>query len=230
MSAILMDFGLGETADAIRETTARFASAKIAPRAAEIDASNTFPAICGRRWANWDCMGSPSRRSGAATVSATWNTSCHGGDLPGVRSPRPSYGRIRTCASTSFGAGLPPAQKRRYLPKLLSGEHVGSLAMSESGSGSDVLSMQLRGGPVGALPARTAEILDHQCARKPIRRWCTRDRRSRAHGIIGLHGREGHEGIQRLEEARQDGNAWFGHRGTRFQGCEVPARTSWGAR
>jgi isovaleryl-CoA dehydrogenase len=145
MSALPMDFGLGETADAIRETTARFAAEKIAPLAAQIDATNTFPREL------WPQMGELGLHG--ITVEEEWG-GLGLGYLEHVVAME-EVSRASASVGLSYGAHSNlcvnqlrrwgnPTQKRRYLPKLISGEHVGSLAMSEAGSGSDVVSMKLR--------------------------------------------------------------------------------------
>jgi len=145
MSATLMDFGLGETADAIRETTARFAAEKIAPAAAGIDETNTFPREL------WPQMGDLGLHG--ITVEEEWG-GLGLGYLEHVVAMEEisrasgsvglSYGAHSNLCINQLRRWASPEQKRRYLPKLISGEHVGSLAMSEAGSGSDVVSMQLK--------------------------------------------------------------------------------------
>jgi len=145
MSALPMDFGLGETVDAIRDSTARFAAEKIAPIAAQIDASNTFPREL------WPQMGALGLHG--ITVEEEWG-GLGLGYLEHVvameevsrasASVGLSYGAHSNLCINQIRRWATPEQKTRYLPKLISGEHVGSLAMSETGSGSDVVSMQLR--------------------------------------------------------------------------------------
>ena len=145
MSALPLDFGLGETADAIRETTARFAADKIAPLAADIDASNRFPREL------WPEMGELGLHG--ITVEEEWG-GLGLGYLEHVVAVE-EISRASGSVGLSYGAHsnlclyqlrrwADAGQKKRYLPKLISGEHVGSLAMSEAGSGSDVVSMQLK--------------------------------------------------------------------------------------
>jgi isovaleryl-CoA dehydrogenase len=145
MAPAQMHFGLGETADAIRETTARFAADKIAPLAARIDATNEFPK------ALWPAMGELGLH--VITVEEEWG-GLGLGYLEHVvameevsrasASVGLSYGAHSNLCINQIRRWATPDQKRKYLPKLLSGEHVGALAMSESGSGSDVVSMQLK--------------------------------------------------------------------------------------
>src|SRR3984885_16160953 len=140
-----LDFGLGETADAIRETTARFAADRIAPRAAEIDASNHFPREL------WPEMGALGLHG--ITVEEEWG-GLGLGYLEHVVAMEEisrasgsvglSYGAHSNLCINQLRRWANPEQKRRYLPKLISGDHVGSLAMSEAGAGSDVVSLQLK--------------------------------------------------------------------------------------
>jgi len=145
MSALPMDFGLGETVDAIRESTARFATEQIAPIAARIDATNTFPREL------WPPMGALGLHG--ITVEEEWGGLglgylAHVVAMEEVSrasaSVGLSYGAHSNLCINQIRRWATPAQKSRYLPQLISGEHVGSLAMSEAGSGSDVVSMQLR--------------------------------------------------------------------------------------
>jgi isovaleryl-CoA dehydrogenase len=140
-----LDFALGETADAIRDSTARFAADRIAPRAAEIDASNTFPREL------WVPMGELGLHG--ITVEEDWG-GLGLGYLEHVVAME-EVSRASASIGLSYGAHSnlcvnqlrrwgTDEQKSRYLPKLISGEHVGALAMSEAGSGSDVMSMSLR--------------------------------------------------------------------------------------
>ncbi len=140
-----LDFALGETADMIRETTHRFASDRIAPRAAEIDESNTFDRSL------WPEMGALGLHG--ITVEEEW-----GGLGLGYLEhciAMEEVSRASASIGLSYGAHSNlcvnqirrwgnPEQKAKYLPKLISGEHVGSLAMSEAGAGSDVVSMKLK--------------------------------------------------------------------------------------
>jgi isovaleryl-CoA dehydrogenase len=141
----MLDFGLGETADAIRDTTQRFAADRIQPLAAEIDESNAFPR---HLWPEMGALG---------LHGITVEEECGGlglGYLEHVVAME-EVSRASASVGLSYGAHSnlcvnqirrwgAPEQKARYLPKLISGEHVGSLAMSEAGSGSDVISMKLR--------------------------------------------------------------------------------------
>ncbi|MDB5464224.1 MAG: ivd, partial [Phenylobacterium sp.] len=139
-----LEFGLGETADAIREATQRFAADKIAPLAAKIDETNTFPREL------WPQMGELGLHG--VTVEEAYG-GLGLGYLEHVVAME-EVSRASASVGLSYGAHSnlcvnqirrwgSEEQKRRYLPPLISGEHVGALAMSEAGSGSDVVSMRL---------------------------------------------------------------------------------------
>ena len=140
-----MDFGLGDTVAAIRETTARFAADQIAPLAASIDETNTFPRQL------WPTMGALGLH-GITVEEAFGGLGL--GYLEHVVAME-EISRASAAVGLSYGAHSnlcvnqirrygSETQKRRYLPPLISGEHVGALAMSEAGAGSDVVSMSLR--------------------------------------------------------------------------------------
>ncbi|WP_026479537.1 isovaleryl-CoA dehydrogenase [Ahrensia sp. 13_GOM-1096m] len=140
-----MDFGLGEEIGALRDMVRRFAQDEIAPRAAEIDASNNFPADL------WEKMGALGLHG--ITVSEELGGSDMGYLAHAVAieeisrasaSVGLSYGAHSNLCINQINRWGTPEQKAKYLPKLISGEHVGSLAMSEPGAGSDVVSMKLR--------------------------------------------------------------------------------------
>src|SRR4029453_7440816 len=140
-----LDFGLGEMADTIRETTERFAREQIAPIAAEIDEKGEFPKQL------WPKMGELGLHG--ITVEEEWG-GLGLGYLEHVVAQE-EVARASASVGLSYGAHsnlcvnqirrwANEEQKRKYLPRLISGEHVGSLAMSEAGAGSDVVSMKLK--------------------------------------------------------------------------------------
>ena len=140
-----MDFGLGETADAIRDVTARFAAEKIAPLAAEIDVSNSFPR---QLWPQMGELGlhgiTVSEEDGGLGLGYLDHVVAMEEISRASASVGLSYGAHSNLCVNQIRRWGTPAQKARYLPKLISGAHVGALAMSEAGSGSDVISMRLR--------------------------------------------------------------------------------------
>src|SRR6201997_2493580 len=140
-----LEFGLGETADAIRETTARFAADRIAPIAAEIDETNKFPR---HLWPEMGALGlhgiTVEEEFGGLGLGYLEHAVAMEEISRGSASVGLSYGAHSNLCINQIRRWASPEQKRRYLPKLISGEHVGSLAMSEAGSGSDVVSMRLK--------------------------------------------------------------------------------------
>ena len=140
-----MDFGLGETADAIRETTRRFSADRIAPLAAEIDASNTFPRAL---WPEMGALGlhgiTVEEEFGGLGLGYLEHVIAMEEVSRASASIGLSYGAHSNLCVNQIRRWGAEDHKRKYLPKLISGEHVGSLAMSEAGAGSDVVSMRLK--------------------------------------------------------------------------------------
>jgi isovaleryl-CoA dehydrogenase len=140
-----LDFALGETADAIRETTARFAADKIAPLAAEIDRTNTFPRELWPQMGELGLHGITAEEAygglglGYLEHVVALEEVSRGSAAVGL-----SYGAHSNLCVNQIRRWGSEAQKQRYLPKLISGEHVGALAMSEAGAGSDVVGMKLK--------------------------------------------------------------------------------------
>ena len=145
MSGPNFPFGLGETADAIRETTARFAADKIAPIAAQVDATNSFPR---ELWPQMGALGlhgiTVEEDFGGLGLGYLEHVVAMEEISRASASVGLSYGAHSNLCINQIRRWGTPEQKQRYLPKLISGEHVGSLAMSEAGAGSDVISMTLR--------------------------------------------------------------------------------------
>ena len=137
------DFGLGEDIDLLRETVRSFAADKIAPRAADIDASNEFPLDLWPDVGELGLLGitvdeeyGGSNLGYLAHVVAMEEISCASASV-GL-----SYGAHSNLCVNQLARWANSEQKARYLPKLVSGEHLGALAMSEAGAGSDVMSMR----------------------------------------------------------------------------------------
>jgi len=140
-----LDHSLGETIDLIRDTVHQFSSQEIAPRAEEIDRTDTFPRDLWPRLGDLGLLGiTVSEEYGGAGLGYLAHAVTMEEISRGSASVGLSYGaHSNLCVNQIFRNGNDD-QKQRYLPKLISGEHVGALAMSEPEAGSDVVSMQLR--------------------------------------------------------------------------------------
>ena len=140
-----MDFALGETADMIRETTQRFAADKIAPIAAQVDESNSFPRDLWPQMGELGLHGvTVEEEFGGLGLGYLEHCVAMEEISRASASIGLSYGAHSNLCINQIRRWGTEAQKRKYLPKLISGEHVGSLAMSEAGAGSDVVSMKLK--------------------------------------------------------------------------------------
>ena len=140
-----MSFGLGEDIDALRASVRNFAQAKIAPRAAEIDRSNDFPKDLWKEFGKLGLLGvTASPDYGGSGMGYLAHCVAMEEISRASASVGLSYGAHSNLCVNQISRHGTPAQRARYLPKLCSGEHVGALAMSETGAGSDVVSMKLR--------------------------------------------------------------------------------------
>ncbi|MBV9992636.1 MAG: isovaleryl-CoA dehydrogenase [Alphaproteobacteria bacterium] len=140
-----LDHGLGDTADMLRDTVRSFSDDNIAPRAEEIDRSNTFPRDLWPKMGELGLHGiTVEEEYGGAGLGYLEHVVAMEEVSRGSASVGLSYGAHSNLCVNQIRRNGSEAQKRKYLPKLISGEHVGSLAMSESGSGSDVVSMKLK--------------------------------------------------------------------------------------
>ena len=140
-----LNFDLGDTADLLRDTVKAFARTEIAPRAADIDRDNHFPMDLWRKMGDLGLHGiTVSEEYGGAGMSYLEHVVAIEEISRASAAVGLAYGAHSNLCINQIYRNASEEQKRRYLPKLISGEHVGSLAMSESGAGSDVVSMRLR--------------------------------------------------------------------------------------
>ena len=140
-----MDFGLGETADMLRDTARRFAADRIAPLASETDAVNKFPR---QLWPEMGALGlhgiTVEEEFGGLGLGYLEHVVAMEEISRASASIGLSYGAHSNLCINQIRRWASDGQKRNYLPKLISGEYVGALAMSEAGAGSDVVSMRLK--------------------------------------------------------------------------------------
>jgi len=140
-----LNFDLGEHVDMLREQVMTFAADEIAPRAADIDASNEFPADLWRKMGDLGILGITVEEDyGGAAMGYLEHVVAMEEVSRASASVGLSYGAHSNLCVNQIRRNGNEAQKAKYLPKLVSGEHVGALAMSEPGAGSDVVSMRLR--------------------------------------------------------------------------------------
>ena len=140
-----LNFDLGESADMLRDTVRSFAADEIAPRAAEIDRSNEFPNELWRKFGDLGVLGITAEEEyGGAGMGYLEHVVAMEEISRASASVGLSYGAHSNLCVNQIRKNGTAEQKSRYLPKLISGEHIGALAMSEPNAGSDVVSMKLR--------------------------------------------------------------------------------------
>jgi isovaleryl-CoA dehydrogenase len=220
------DFGLGEDLDALRATVAKFASERIAPLAAAIDRDNHFPRQLWPELGDLGLLGiTVEDEFGGAGLGYLAHVVAMEEISRASASIGLSYGAHSNLCVNQLRRWGTPVQKERYLPRLISGEHVGALAMSEPGAGSDVVGMQTRAekrGDVYVLNGNKMWITNGTIADTLII-YATLDPELGARGVTAFiveRGMKGFSSAQKLDK--------LGMRGSDtcelvFQDCEVPA-------
>lgn len=140
-----INFGLGDTINALRDSVEQFTSKEITPRAAEVDRDNQFPTDLWRKFGDLGLLGmTVSEQYGGVDLGYLAHVVTVEEIARGSASIALSYGAHSNLCVNQISCNGTAAQKAKYLPKLLTGEHIGALAMSEPNAGSDVVSMKLR--------------------------------------------------------------------------------------
>lgn len=140
-----LNFGLGDDIDMLRDSVYQFCQAELAPRAADIDQSNEFPMDMWKKFGEMGLLGlTVSEEYGGTNMGYLAHSVAMEEISRASASVGLSYGAHSNLCVNQIHKNGNEAQKAKYLPKLVSGEHVGALAMSEPNAGSDVVSMKLR--------------------------------------------------------------------------------------
>ncbi|MCH7736361.1 MAG: isovaleryl-CoA dehydrogenase [Chloroflexi bacterium] len=220
-----LDHSLGETIDLIRDTVRQFSSQEIAPRAQEIDQTDVFPRDLWPRLGDLGLLGiTVSEEYGGAGLGYLAHAVTMEEISRGSASVGLSYGaHSNLCVNQIFRNGNDD-QKRRYLPKLIDGQHVGALAMSEPDAGSDVVSMALR-----------AEKRGDRYVLNGSKMWITNgpdadtlvvygktDPEAGSHGITAFLVEKGYAGFQASPKLDKLGMRGSSTSELVFQDCEVP--------
>jgi len=226
-----LDFGLGETIDMLRQTVADFAADEIAPRAGQIDQDNRFPEDLWRKMGDLGLLGiTVEEEYGGSGLGYLAHVVAMEEISRASASVGLSYGAHSNLCVNQIRRHGTAAQKARYLPKLCSGEHVGALAMSEVGAGSDVVSMRLKAERKGdnyVLNGNKMWITNGPEAHTLVV-YAKTEPEARSRGITAFiieQGFQGYSTAQKLDK--------LGMRGSHtcelvFEDCEVPAENMLG--
>ncbi len=225
-----LDFNHGETIDMLRATVQQFAAAEIAPRATAIDHANLFPADLWRKMGDLGLLGiTVEEEYGGTAMGYLAHVVAMEEISRASAAVGLSYGAHSNLCVNQIHRNGSEAQKRRYLPKLISGEHVGALAMSEPGSGSDVVSMRLRADRQGSGPSERFVLNGNKMwitngpEANTLVVYAKTDTQAGPKGITAFVIEKGMKGFSTAQKLDK-----LGMRGSNtcelvFQDCEVPA-------
>jgi isovaleryl-CoA dehydrogenase len=221
-----LNFDLGETAEQLRDTVRAFSSDEIAPLAAEIDRSNEFPRDL---WPKLGALGlhgiTVEEEFGGAGLGYLEHVVAMEEVSRGSAAIGLSYGAHSNLCVNQIRRNGTPEQKRRYLPKLISGEHVGALAMSEPGAGSDVVSMKLKAEKKGdryILNGTKFWITNGPCADVLVI-YAKTDPAGGPRGITAFLVEKGFKGFRTAQKLDKLGMRGSDTGELIFEDCEVPA-------
>jgi len=221
-----LNFELGETVDMLRESVRAFAAAEIAPLAGDIDRENLFPSDLWSKLGDMGLLGITVEEAyGGAGLGYLAHIVAMEEISRASASVGLSYGAHSNLCVNQIRRNGTEVQKRKYLPKLISGEHVGALAMSESGSGSDVVSMRLRAEPRagGYVLNGTKMWITNGPDASTLVVYAKTDPQAGPRGITALIVEKGMPGFSTAQKLDK-----LGMRGSNtcelvFEDCEVPA-------
>jgi isovaleryl-CoA dehydrogenase len=227
-----LDFDLGETADMIRDTVRSFTADHIAPIAAEIDRSNQFPHHLWPQMGELGLLGITVEEDyGGAGLGYLEHCIAMEEVSRGSAAVGLSYGAHSNLCVNQLRRNGNDAQKRKYLPRLISGEHMGALAMSEAGAGSDVVSMRLRADRRGeryVLNGTKMWITNGPCADTVVV-YAKTDLAAGARGITAFIVERGFEGFSTAQKLDKLGMRGSDTGELVFEDCDVPAENVLGA-
>jgi isovaleryl-CoA dehydrogenase len=221
-----LNFDLGETADMLRASVRTFAAEEIAPRAADIDRQNDFPTDLWRKLGDLGVLGvTVEEEYGGAGMGYLEHVVAMEEISRASASVGLSYGAHSNLCVNQIRRNGSEAQKRKYLPKLITGEHVGALAMSEPGAGSDVVGMSLRAEKKGdryVLNGSKMWITNGPDADTSVV-YAKTDPKAGPHGITAFVVEKDFKGFRTAQKLDK-----LGMRGSNtgelvFEDCEVPA-------
>lgn len=221
-----LGFNLGETADMLRESVLEFAQKEIAPAAADIDRSNEFPADLWRKMGDIGVLGITVEEAyGGAGMGYLEHVVAMEEISRASASVGLSYGAHSNLCVNQIRRNGTEEQKQKYLPMLVSGDHVGALAMSETGSGSDVVSMKLKAErtSAGYVLNGTKMWITNGPDAETLVVYAKTDPDAGPHGISAFIVERGFEGFSTAQKLDK-----LGMRGSNtcelvFENCEVPA-------